>query len=132
MNLTKKIFITFIFLFFFFLGCKQEVEIPNNDDDIELPPVVEEPSDNVKFVNQTDLIVRVFTDPLEGNLVSELKEKAIFWELKMPITIFLFQMHYLLGKWFCDIIYTKLCCYDVICIIQQINKMRRHFYAKNF
>lgn len=78
MNLTKKIFITFIFLFFFFLGCKQEVEIPNNDDDIELPPVVEEPSDNVKFVNQTDLIVRVFTDPLEGNLVSELKEKAIF------------------------------------------------------
>ena len=60
------------------MGCKQEVEIPNNDDDIELPPVVEEPSDNVKFVNQTDLIVRVFTDPLEGNLVSELKEKAIF------------------------------------------------------
>ena len=78
MNLTKKIFITFIFLLFFFWGCKQEVEIPNNDDDIELPPVVEEPSDNVKFVNQTDLIVRVFTDPLEGNLVSELKEKAIF------------------------------------------------------
>lgn len=77
MSIIKRFFCLIAILFFLF-GCKQEVEIPSTDDDIELPPVVEEPSDNVKFVNQTDLIVRVFTDPLEGNLVSELKEKAIF------------------------------------------------------
>ena len=67
-----------IAILFFLFGCKQEVEIPRTDDDIKLPPAVEEPLNNVKFVNKTNLIVKVYTDSLKVNLLSEIKEKSSF------------------------------------------------------
>ena len=77
MSIIKRFFCLIAILFFLF-GCKQEVEIPSTDDDIETPPAVEEPLNNVKFINKTNLIVKVYTDSLEVNLLSEIKEKSSF------------------------------------------------------
>ena len=52
----------------FFMGCKDNVDSINNID----TSIVMTPVENVKFVNNTDLVVNIFTDSLKTNLLTEL------------------------------------------------------------
>ena len=84
MHVLKKIFLFFILtLLVFSFGCTLNpgevddndntppvISNPSEDDD---KPVVTDPQDNVKFVNKTDLNVKVFSDSLKTVLLTEIK-----------------------------------------------------------
>ena len=83
MHVLKKIFLFFILtLLVFSFGCTLNpgeaddndntppvISTPSDDDD---KPVVTDPQDNVTFVNKTDLMVKIFSDSLKTNLLTEI------------------------------------------------------------
>ena len=84
MHILKKIFlfIALTAVFFWNVGCTLNpgeaddndntppvISNPSDDDD---KPVVTDPQDNVTFVNKTDLMVKIFSDSLKTNLLTEI------------------------------------------------------------
>ena len=68
MKIMKKNFLFCVLMLLFFMGCKDNVDSINNID----TSIVMTPVENVKFVNNTDLVVNIFTDSLKTNLLTEL------------------------------------------------------------
>lgn len=84
MHIFKRIFlfIALAVVFFWNVGCTLNpgeaddndntppvISNPSDDDD---KPVVTDPQDNVTFVNKTDLMVKIFSDSLKTNLLTEI------------------------------------------------------------
>lgn len=84
MHIFKRIFlfIALTAVFFWNVGCTLNpgeaddndntppvISNPSDDDD---KPVVTDPQDNVTFVNKTDLMVKIFSDSLKTNLLTEI------------------------------------------------------------
>ena len=70
--LLKTMCLITIFSFVFFVGCKNDIV----DDPIEENPQTDvpettDPSENVKFINNTDFVVKIFTDEWYFNLLGE-------------------------------------------------------------
>lgn len=63
-KIIRKIFVFFV-SFFMFLGC---------ETNINYPPI--SPNANVRFLNKTDLVVNVYTDPEMTMLLSEINAKS--------------------------------------------------------
>ena len=68
MKIVKIMSLFCVFMILFFIGCKYDVDSMNSTDS----SIVMTPAENVKFVNNTDLVVNVFTDSLKTNLLTEL------------------------------------------------------------
>lgn len=74
--LKRSVFIFFVFYCCLFFGCKNDSTLPDDRGDAITPPVVIEPTDNVMFANQTDFVVKVFSDSLKTNLISEMNARS--------------------------------------------------------
>lgn len=68
MKIVKIMSLFCVFMILFFIGCKYDVDSMNSTDS----SIVMTPAENVKFVNNTDLVVNVFTDSSKTNLLTEL------------------------------------------------------------
>ena len=112
MHVLKKIFLFFILtLLVFSFGCTLNpgevddndntppvISNPSDDDD---KPVVTDPQDNVKFVNKTDLNVKVFSDSLKTVLLTEIKPGENFSykaDVNTAGNVFYYTYYLALGK----------------------------------
>jgi len=68
MKIVKIMSLFCVFMILFFIGCKYDVDSMNSTDS----SIVMTPAENVKFVNNTDLVVNIFTDSSKTNLLTEL------------------------------------------------------------
>ena len=113
MHIFKRIFLFFTFtLLVFSFGCTPnpgEVDdnnnntppVPSKPTDDDDKPVVTDPKDNVKFVNKTDLNVKVFSDSLKTVLLTEIKPGENFSckaDVNTAGNVFYYTYYLALGK----------------------------------
>ncbi|MBO5289408.1 MAG: leucine-rich repeat domain-containing protein [Spirochaetales bacterium] len=113
MHIFKRIFlfIALTAVFFWNVGCTLNPgEVDNNDNtppvtskptDDDNKPVVTDPKDNVKFVNKTDLMVKIFSDSLKTVLLTEIKPGENFSykaDVNTAGNVFYYTYYLALGK----------------------------------
>ena len=113
MHIFKRIFLFFtLALLVFSFGCTPnpgEVDdnnnntppVPSKPTDDDDKPVVTDPKDNVKFVNKTDLNVKVFSDSLKAVLLTEIKPGENFSckaDVNTAGNVFYYTYYLALGK----------------------------------